>query len=179
MRYRRSRAGATFFFTVVTHEREKILCGKENILLINEAFEQVGLKYPFAVDAFVFLPDHIHCLWTLPENDNDYSRRWRLIKSYFSKQCQNSHARLLTPSRLRKGEQAFWQRRFWEHTIVDEADFVSHVDYIHYNPVKHGLANSPKDWPYSSFHRYVREGVYEMDWAAGNPLDFKDNVGRE
>jgi len=180
MQYRRSKVkGATFFFTVVTYGRERILCGKENVLLVKEAFKHVSSKYPFIIDAFVLLPDHIHCIWTLPEGDNDYSKRWRLIKCYFTKRCQYSHTQAQTPSRLEKGEQAIWQRRFWEHTIINEADFLNHVDYIHYNPVKHALVTSPKDWPYSSFHRYVREGVYEIEWGAGSPFCFSESVGKE
>ncbi|MBI2413958.1 MAG: transposase [Deltaproteobacteria bacterium] len=180
MRYRRSKAkGASFFFTVVTHGRKKTLCRKENVLLIKEAFKRVIAERPFTIDAFVLLPDHIHCIWTLPENDNDFSTRWRLFKSFFTKGCRDEFKSAQTDSMLKKGEQAIWQRRFWEHTIRDEDDFIRHADYIHYNPVKHGLAESPKDWPHTSFHRYVDMGVYDREWGSGREMAFDECVGRE
>ncbi len=152
MRYRRPKIpGATFFFTVVTYQRNKILCHEANVALVKEAFLHVTTCHPFRIRTFVLLPDHIHCLWTLPENDNNYPMRWQLIKSYFSKRCRNKYKGTQTASRLNKGEQGIWQRRFWKHQIRDENDLVRHIDYIHYNPVKHGLVNSPIAWPYSSF----------------------------
>ena len=170
MQYRRSRAkGAAFFFTVVTHGRRRFLCDEANIKLIREAFQQVINRHPFSVDAFVLLPDHLHCLWTLPENDADFSMRWRQIKSYFSRKY---HAEC-------KGGQAIWQHRFWEHQIRDDGDFARHVEYIHFNPVKHGLVNSPKAWPYSTFHRFVQQGIYPGDWGADKAIDFDENVGNE
>ena len=142
MKYRRSRAkGGTFFFTVVTDKRKKLLCVKENVKIIKDAFKYVSSQHPFMSDAFVMLPDHIHTVWTLPEGDNDFSTRWRLIKRYFNK--KGNH------------ENSAWQKRFWEHTIRNDKDFVNHVDYIHYNPVKHGYVKSPKDWEHTTFHRYV------------------------
>ncbi|MBI5643291.1 MAG: transposase [Deltaproteobacteria bacterium] len=180
MQYRRSKAkGATFFFTVVTHGRKKILCRKANVLLIKEAFKRVMTQRPFMMDAFVLLPYHIHCIWTLPENDNDFSTRWRLFKTCFTKGCHNKYKNPQTASRVKSGEQAVWQRRFWEHTIVNEDDFIRHVDYIHYNPVKHGLVKSPKEWPYSSFHRYVKDGLYAIDWSAESEIEFEGNIGHE
>jgi len=180
MRYRRSRAkGAAFFFTVVTHGRKRILCHEVNIRLIKEAFQYVINRHTFRVDAFVLLPDHIHCIWTLPYSDNDFPLRWRLIKSYFSRQCQDEYKGFISASKLRKGEQAVWQRRFWEHQIRDEQDFARHVEYIHYNPVKHGLVKSPRDWAYSSFHRYVKHGIYKSDWGAGCEIQFDEDVGYE
>lgn len=180
MQYRRSRAkGATFFFTVITHERKKILCQETNVALIKKAFNQVVQHHPFRIRAFVLLPEHIHCIWTLPEDDNDFSMRWRLIKSYFSRRCGTGHKRHQSVSRFNKGEQGVWQRRFWEHQIRDEKDFRNHVEYIHYNPVKHGLVKSPVLWPYSSFHRYVRQGDYESDWGAGAEIVFDDKIGHE
>jgi len=179
MLYRRSKAkGGTFFFTVVTHRREGILCAKNNARLVIEAFDCVKIKYPFALDAFVILPDHIHCIWTLPENDNDFSTRWRLIKGYFSKRFDDKDKYSKSPSRISKGEQAIWQRRFWEHTIKDDDDFKKHVEYIHYNPVKHGLAASADDWIFTSFHEYVSRGIYSSDWGASREMVFED-VGHE
>ncbi len=174
MQYRRLKAkGATFFFTVVTHRRENILCVKNNARLVKEAFDHIKVKHPFAMDTFVLLPDHIHCVWTLPENDNDFSMRWRLIKSYFSKRVENKNECFKSPSRASKGEHGIWQRRFWEHLIRDDDDFNKHVEYIHYNPVKHGLVKSPKDWPYSSFHRYISQGIYNSEWGAGREIAFE------
>jgi len=180
MRYRRSQAkGATFFFTVVTYKRKKILSHDTNITLIKEAVKYVMGRHPFTVDAFVIMPEHIHCIWTLPENDSDFSTRLRMIKGRFTRRCDDIYKASRTASRVKKAEQAIWQRRFWEHQIKDEDDFARHVDYIHYNPVKHGAANSPGAWPFSSFHRYVKDGVYERDWGAGSNIVFEPTVGHE
>lgn len=179
MQYRRARTkGATFFFTVVTHQRKRILCHEANIRLIKEALQHVINQHPFKIDAFVLLPDHIHCIWTLLQDDNDFSIRWRLIKTYFSRRCQDKYKGIPYASRLSKGEQAVWQRRFWEHQIRDERDFSAHCDYIHYNPVKHGLVTSPNDWPYSTFHRFVKQGIYPIEWGTSE-MEFSDGIGRE
>jgi putative transposase len=119
----------------------------------------VKQRHPFAIDAFVLLPEHIHCIWTLPQDDHDFSTRWRLIKNYFSLNCEHRHHELKS-SQIRKKEQAIWQPRFWEHFIRDEKDFINHVEYIHYNPVKHGLVQALKDWKYSSFHRCAEKGIF-------------------
>ena len=153
MKYIRSQAkGATFFFTVVTYKRRNILCDAINVILIKEAFKHVMKKYPFQNDAFVMLPNHIHCIWTLPENDSNFSLRWQLIKRYFTKRCEDKYKGARSASMIKKGEQAVWQRRGWEHQIRDERDYSNHVDYIHYNPVKHGLVKKPIDWKYSISH---------------------------
>ena len=166
MRYRRSQAsGATFFFTVVTYKRRRILCCNENVSLINEGFKHAVSKRPFVIDAFVMLPDHIHCIWTLPEGDNDFSTRWWSIKSYFTRRCNTKHKDDQSDNMKIKGMKGVRQQRFWEHQIRDERDFAAHVDYIHYNPVKHGYAKAPKDWEWSTFHRYVREGIYDINWG--------------
>jgi putative transposase len=117
------------------------------------------------MDAIVILPDHLYCLWTLPENDYNFSLRWRLIKGAFSRHLENESGETLSSSRRNKREREIWQRRFWEHTIRNQEDFNKHCDYIHYNPVKHGLANSPIDWENSSFRSYVRKGQYSPDWG--------------
>jgi len=163
----------------VTCRRKKILCHDKNITLIKEAFKYVMGRHPFTVDAIVIMPEHIHCIWTLPENDSDFSTRWRMIKGRFTRRCDDIYKTSRTASRVRKAEQGLWQRRFWEHQIRDEEDFRRHTDYIHYNPVKHGVAESPGAWPFSSFHRYVREGVYESDWGAGTKIVFDASVGHE
>jgi len=136
-------------------------------------------QYPLIIDACVVLPNHLHCIWTLPEGDSDFSTRWRLIKSYFSRKCDERCKRYVSAVRRKKKEQAVWQRRFWEHQIRDEDDFVRHVEYIYFNPVKHGLVKAPKDWPYSSFHRDVRDGKCDLEWGAGIEIKFDPSIGIE
>jgi putative transposase len=155
-------AGGSFFFTVNLAERRLRLL-TEHIDELRAAVRETRRRHPFSIDAMVVLPDHLHSVWTLPEGDSDFSTRWRLIKSTFSRGLP-THERI-AESRAAKGERGIWQRRYWEHTIRDENDFARHVDYIHINPVKHGLVTPVKDWPYSSFHRMVRLGVYPEDWA--------------
>jgi putative transposase len=180
MRYRRAQIkNGTYFFTVVTFKREKIFAKPENILLLREAFRYVMDKHFFKIDAFVLLPEHLHCIWTLPEGDRNFSKRWRLIKSYFTRKYDGKNNHTPNAARIRKKEQAVWQRRFWEHLIRDEKDFSNHVEHIHYNPVKHGLVTAPKDWEYSSFHRYVREGRYNPNWGAGQKIKFDESIGKE
>ena len=131
------------------------------------------------IDAIVILPNHLHCIWTLLPEDADFSTRWRLIKSWFSRRCQVRYQGNVSASRRSKQEKAVWQRRFWEHLIRDEQDFNRHMDYIHYNPVHHRLVAKVKDWQYSSFHRYVQRGVYDVNWGSGEILEFDSSVGME
>jgi putative transposase len=180
MNYRRAKtAGGTFFFTVVTHNRRPFLCVPENIVLLRQAFRYAMSNHPFTIDAIVVLPEHLHCLWTLPVGDADFSTRWRLIKSHFSRHCAVSYQGQVSASRQRKQERAVWQRRFWEHQIRDENGYIRHVEYVHYNPVKHKLVAAPIAWAHSSFRRYVEAGVYEADWGAAGPIAFPDEVGHE
>lgn len=118
--------------------------------------------------AVVVLPDHLHCIWTLPEGDADYSIRWSLIKATFSRSLARGERRSV--SRMKRGERGIWQRRFWEHCLRDENYYVRHVDYIHWNPVKHGHVQHVTEWAYSSFHRYVARGVYALDWGGGKGI---------
>ncbi|HJU07260.1 MAG TPA: transposase [Rhodanobacteraceae bacterium] len=155
--------GGTFFFTVVLLDRRQRLL-VDRIDSLREAFASVRTKRPFTIEAAVILPDHLHCMWTLPANDADFSSRWHAIKAAFSRAIPKGER--LSPRRLAKGERGVWQRRFWEHTIRDEGDFERHADYIHYNPVKHGYTRRAADWPYSTFHRHARSGVYAPDWGA-------------
>jgi putative transposase len=165
MRYRRAIAPrGTYFFTVVTHQRQPFLTHPQNVELLQEAFRYVKQQHPFDINAIVILPDYLHCLWTLPPGDANYSTRWRLIKSYFSHRFHSSPMRV-SASRQKKQEKAVWQRRFWEHCIKDEIDFQRHFDYIHFNPVKHGLVSAVKDWQYSSFPRCVSQGIYPPNWG--------------
>ena len=132
------------------------------------AFHAVRSRRPFDVDAMVVLPDHLHCIWSLPEGDADFATRWRLIKTWFTKHYDP--ALRTTPNqdqsvKWKKAQQPLWQHRYWEHALRDEPDRARHIDYIHFNPVKHGLVTSAKEWPYSSFHRYVKSGLYPPDWG--------------
>ena len=180
MQYRRARVnGGTYFFTVVTFKREKILTLPDNVNLLRKSFKHVMQNHPYKIDAFVLLPEHLHCIWTLPDNDMDYSKRWRLIKSYFTRKCDDTYKHVPYESRKNKNEQAIWQRRFWEHLIRDESDFKKHVEYIHYNPVKHDLVKSPKDWTYSSFNRYVKSGIYNEKWGSSPDIKMFEGAGME
>ena len=156
--------GGCYFFTVALANRQHALL-TENIVALSHAFAQTKQQLPFHIDAIVVLPEHLHAVLTLPEGDCDFSNRWRLIKGTFSAHFSNTELR--SRSRTLKGERGIWQRRFWEHALRDEGDYQRHVDYIHYNPVKHGYVSRVVDWPYSSFHRYVKHGVLPADWAGG------------
>jgi putative transposase len=146
MNYRRAQTeGGSYFFTVITYVRKKILCESANVILLRKILKRVMGNHPNIIDAMVLLADHLHCIWTLPEGDKDFTKRWRLIKSSFSRECESKYKCIPSTSRQKKKEQAVWQRRYWEHLIRDEKDYLRHVEYIHYNPVKHGLANAPKD----------------------------------
>ncbi len=165
MEYRRVLIpGGTYFFTLVTYQRRLILSSPETVERLRAAFRNITATRPFTIVASVILPDHMHFIWTLPPGDNDYPTRWRLIKSHFTR---NSPLRRASEnaSRERKAELDVWQRRYWEHMIRDENDLARHIEYIHYNPVKHGLAKSPAEWPHSSFSKYVKEGIYSEDWG--------------
>ena len=217
MEYRRAwRPGGWYFFTVVTYKRQPILTVSENVSRLRMAFGHVKRKHPFEIDGIVVLPDHLHCIWRLPEEEDDFATRWRLIKHFFSRSClslkeaksnnfdgpasldpsyvtevsrmggaertkQSDSSRTkfvgwvkqsapINPtSRTRKREKAVWQRRYWEHLIRNKEDWRRHMDYIHYNPVKHGLAARPCDWPHSSFEKVVKQGLYERDWGSSEP----------
>jgi putative transposase len=164
---------------VVTHGRRPIFADPAHVQSLRQAFAGVMKTYPFVIDAVVVLSDHIHAIWTLPRRDSDFSVRWKLIKGGFTKMYPKYYAGIPEASRLRKGERAVWQRRFWEHAIRNENDIARHVEYMHYNPVKHGLVKAPKDYVHSSFHKYVQTGVVDVDWGAGVEVNFDESVGRE
>jgi putative transposase len=171
--YRRARvAGATYFFTVNLRDRSSDLLVRE-IDLLRDTVRATKQRYPFHIDAWVVLPEHMHCLWTLPEGDADFALRWKVIKFGFARRLPRGEP--LTATQSRRGERGIWQRRYWEHLIRDEQDYQRHVDYIHFNPLKHGHVQRLADWPWSSFHRAVEMGRYPRDWcgdALPEPGDF-------
>jgi putative transposase len=154
--------GGCWFFTVNLLDRRRSLLVDE-IDALRRSTRRTQARYPFQIDAFVVLPDHIHAVWTLPPGDSDFSIRWRLIKTGFAKSIPKSE--LVNTVCLARGERGIWQRRFWEHLIRDEEDYRRHVEYCYINPVKHRLAGRVGDWPFSSFHRDVRAGIFPQDWA--------------
>jgi putative transposase len=161
--YRRNRIpGGTYFFTVVLLDRRSDLLTSQ-VDVLREAVKQTRKRRPFHIDAWVVLPDHLHCIWTLPSGDDDFSGRWYDIKMSFSKAIPRTENR--SASSVRRGERGIWQRRFWEHTIRDDRDYAAHMDYVHFNPVKHAYAAQPAEWPYSSFRRCVAAGIYPANWA--------------
>lgn len=168
MQYRRSvLAGGTWFFTVNLAERQQDYLVR-HVDALRQAIRQTRSRHPFDISAMVVLPDHLHAIWTLPAGDADYPLRWSLIKSAFSRSLPKTE--FIRDSRLAKRERGIWQRRYWEHQIRDETDLQVHVDYIHFNPVKHGHVKTVTEWPYSSFHRYVREGLLPADWGGSGRM---------
>ena len=154
--------GGTWFFTVNLAERKSSRL-VDDIGTLRAAFRCVRAQHSFTIDAIVVLPDHLHAVWSLPAGDSDYGVRWRLIKTAFSRAQPLLERR--SASRQAKHERGIWQRRYWEHLIRDERDLAAHIDYVHINPVKHGLVRRVCDWPWSSFHRYVRGGMLPSDWS--------------
>jgi putative transposase len=166
--YRRAFApGGTFFFTLVTERRQPLFADATARVLLRRAFAFTMRRWPLTLDAIVLLPDHLHTIWTLPDGDSDFSTRWSALKRVFTQSWLGTGGpeQPRSASRRHNRRRGVWQRRFWEHLIRDETDFERHCDYIHYNPVKHGLVRCPHEWPYSSFRRFVRDGRYEADWA--------------
>jgi len=154
--------GATWFFTVnLADRRSRLLV--ERIDTLREALRYVHTRHPFRIEAMAVLPDHLHAVWTLPPGDAAYPMRLRLLKSWFSRHIPAGER--LRDSRVDKGERGIWQRRYWEHRVRDEQDLERCVDYVHFNPVKHGHAARAADWPYSTFHRYVNKGWLSADWG--------------
>lgn len=174
MQYRRvDIAGGTYFFTVNLADRSGRLL-VEHVDALRHAVHVVKHRHPFAIVAWVALPDHMHAIWTLPEGDSDFSGRWSLIKAGFSRAMVRTED--ISASRRGKRERGVWQRRFWEHLIRDEDDLRRHIDYVHINPVKHGHASRAVDWPHSSIHRYIRAGWLTADWACDAETS---NIGGE
>lgn len=170
--YRRWRVrGGTYFFTVVTYRRRHFLTNDDSRSVLRKAIQEVQTKWPFRSIAMVLLPDHLHAIWELPRGDDDYSKRWQKIKEKFTRnllklgvaECSG------TDSRRRQQERNYWQRRFWEHTVRDETDLKNAVDYVHFNPKKHGYVSRVADYPWSTFHRFVQLGDYDEKWGGDDP----------
>ena len=167
--YRRNYVDSgTFFFTVITYQRRPLLTTALGRAALRFAINRVRQNRPFNLDAIVLLPDHLHTVWTLPADDTDYSTRWRQIKTLFTRHWLQNGGQEISQSLSReiKGEHGIWQRRFFEHTCHDERDRKRCIDYVHINPLKHGLVEQVCDWPWSSFHRYLRLGEYSKDWGS-------------
>jgi len=166
--YRRSKVeGGTYFFTVVTYNRHPLFASDEARQILHAAWANTQHRFPFITDAVCLLPDHLHCIWTLPDGDDRYSVRWKEIKRLFTKEflARGGSGGNRNESRMKRGEAAVWQRRFWEHRIRDDRDYYQHIEYIHYNPVKHKLVSNPADWPWTSLHRFIDLGYCEKNWG--------------
>jgi putative transposase len=165
--------GGTFFFTAVTYRRRPLFRRKLWRTVLGNAWRQVAKDRPFETVVVVLLPDHLHTLWTLPPGDDDYPTRWKAIKKQFTIDFLALGGKELpvSPSRKKRKSRGVWQRRYWEHTIEDETDLQNHADYSHFNPVKHGYVTRVRDWPHSSFHRFVAAGQYSLDWGRGVSIE--------
>ena len=174
------RPGGTYFFTLVTEGRATFLCDDLARATLREAIAATGRDRPFDQQAVVLLPDHWHALWRLPADDADYAARLGAIKARFTRSwlAAGGSERQPTDSRARRRGRGVWQRRYWEHTCRDAEDFKAHLDYIHWNPVKHGYVTCPHLWPWSSFRKWVALGVYREDWRCvcdgrtAEPIEF-------
>ncbi|WP_428357793.1 REP-associated tyrosine transposase [Methyloprofundus sp.] len=167
--YRRNYVqGGAYFFTVVTEKRINILNNDKARECLRSAFQHCMKEYPFKIDAMVMLPNHIHAIWTLPDDDFDYSKRWGIIKKQFTQLwlAQGGFEIGISKSKQRYRRRGVWQRRFWEHTLRNQDDYNRHFDYLHYNPIKHGVVRHLSDYPYSSFHRCVEQGIYQENWGS-------------
>ena len=141
--------------------------------MLRKAFQYVKERKPYHINAIVIMPDHLHCIWTLPDEDADFSTRWNLLKGYFSRAIPQEER--ISLSRKKRRERGIWQRRFWAHMLTDQVDFNNHVDYIHWNPVKHGWVQQVAEWPHSSFHRFVELEYYPVDWGHSGMFEIDAN----
>ncbi len=159
------------FSLLVTFRRRPLFKDQFCRTALRDSIKLVRNKYPLKIDAWVLLPDHFHCLWTLPNKDDDVALRWRIIKSSFTRKVKPLFHKeeWMSSSRIKRKESTIWQRRFWEHRIEGQEDYNNHFDYIHYNPVKHRLVKNVKDWEFSTFHKVVKERIYTSDWGG---IDF-------
>ena len=161
--------GGSFFFTVVTHQRRCVFSDDATADVLRNVVQEVRQRLPLTVDAWVVLPNHIHAVWTLPEGDADFSKRWGLIKAKFTKR--------VVAAGLIQANVPIWQPRLWEHRIRDERDFAAHIGYVYINPVRHGLVANVADWPWSSFHRDVQRGLYPANWGSEINVDHSRQYG--
>jgi putative transposase len=159
--------GGVYFFTVVTFARKPIFADRAACELLHRIWIKTRRRPPSITEAFCLLPDHLHCIWRLPEGDSDFSIRWSEIKRLFTKGYVETigYGGYRNASRRKKREAAVWQRRIWELALRDQEDVSRHMAYIHFNPVKHGLVHCTEDWPWSSFHRFTGLGLIEPDWS--------------
>jgi len=166
--------GGCYFFTLVVHRRRDLFSSDTAVKILGSVFRRCVIQWPMVVNAIVLLPNHLHTIWTLPPGDDKYPKRWGWVKMEFTKQWLRIGGRdyAVSSGRKLKRQRGLWQPRYWEHAIEDEIDFERHFDYVHFNPVKYGYVLRPEDWPFSSFHRYLRQGVYEPGWGSTTPLDF-------
>ena len=174
MNYRRAwHMGGTYFFTVNLLQRKNNRLLVEHVDVLRRVVKTVKASHPFTIHAWVVLPEHLHCVIELPKGDADFKTRWMLIKMLFSKAIPKTE--YVSKIRQQRRERGIWQRRYWEHLIKNDADYAAHMNYVHINPVKHGLVTQVMDWPYSTFHRLVKMGVYPCDWAGGKEvLEYAD-----
>ncbi|MEH1905935.1 MAG: transposase [Nostoc sp.] len=170
--------GGTYFITQVTYQRQPWLCSDIGRTALRAALNHVRKNYPFSIDAFVLLPDHFHSLWTLPEGDRNISIRMLLIKRFVTKYYGHQLGLDIGISRSRekRKEGNLWQRRFWEHLIRDDVDFTNHCDYIHYNPVRHQLCESPQEWTFSSIHRFIQQKIYPLHWGGDGQVQLSSDI---
>jgi putative transposase len=168
--------GGSFFLTAVTERRRNILCTDLARTCLRAAILECQHQHPFRLDAIVLMPDHFHAIFTLPPDDTDYPKRMGLIKKRFTQSwlAASGAEQPRSASRLRYRRRGVWQRRFIEHTLRHQRDYTNHLNYLHFNPVKHGHVACPRDWPYSSFHRWVKLGAYTPDWGCGAIPDMGD-----
>jgi putative transposase len=167
--------GGTYCVTLVTENRAPILADQTGRAILRQTLRDCRLAWPFEILGIVLLPDHLHTLWCLPPGDSDYPRRLGWMKKEFTKAwlARGGAEQPVSESRKRHRRRGVLQRKYWEHAIRCEDDLHRHLDYVHYNPVKHGYVGCARDWPWSSFHRYLRAGVYTADWGCAE-LDFGD-----
>ena len=165
--------GGTYFFTAVTYQRRPILTSDLALPILREAFTAEQARRPFELVAYVFLPDHLHSIWTLPHDDAAYPTRWRRIKERFTEGylAAGGTEGQVSEGKRRRAERGVWQPRYWEHVVRDEDALKRCLDYVHWNPVKHGLVQRVRDYPHSSFLRWVERGEYDLNWGDGEVTD--------
>jgi putative transposase len=161
----------------VTYRIQEFLCNENVRTALRDGIRNIQTKHPFTIDGWVLLPNDLHCIWTQQEDDSNFGIRWAMIKHFITKRCGPDLCRndWMNASKWKRNGSTLWQRRFCEHMIRDEDDFNKHMNYIHFNPVKHGLVTYVKDCPHSTFHRCVKRGFYPPDWGGvGTDTNYAD-----